>query len=93
MERKEGTIRIVVEDIEMDELGINIPNDNSTSSQPHENYMVYPNSLSNRQMKALTALCDTFVPSIDASRLTTDESVLKFYATSASMVQTPERVS
>lgn len=53
---------------------------------------VVPLSLSSCQMKSLTAVCDTFLPSIDASHLTSDESVLKFYATSASMAQTPQRL-
>ncbi|KAM6551060.1 hypothetical protein CsatB_000868 [Cannabis sativa] len=55
--------------------------------------MIYPNSLlSKRQMRSLTAVCDTLLPSIDASDRTTDDAVLKFYATSASMDQTPQHI-
>ncbi|KAK7835097.1 long-chain-alcohol oxidase fao4a [Quercus suber] len=50
------------------------------------------NSLSSWEMDSLIALCDTFLPSIDVSNLTTDDSVVKFYTTSASMAGTPERV-
>ena len=50
------------------------------------------NSLSSWEMDSLIALCDTFLPSIDASNLTSDDSVVKFYTTSASMAGTPERV-
>ena len=50
------------------------------------------NSLSSWEMDSLIALCDTFLPSIDVSNLTTDDSVVKFYTTSASMARTPERV-
>nr|POF22955.1 long-chain-alcohol oxidase fao4a [Quercus suber] len=49
------------------------------------------NSLSSWEMDSLIALCDTFLPSIDVSNLTTDDSVVKFYTTSASMAGTPER--
>lgn len=49
----------------------------------------YVNSLSFRQMDSLTALCDTFLPSIDASHITTDPPTAKFYQTSASMAGTP----
>lgn len=52
----------------------------------------YVNSLSSREMDSLTALCDTFLPSIDISDVTTDHSVFTFYATSASMAGTPERL-
>lgn len=53
----------------------------------------YVNSLSSRQMESLTALCDTFLPSIDdASHITTDPSVSKFYLTSASIAGTPQLV-
>ncbi|KAK4557380.1 hypothetical protein RGQ29_007223 [Quercus rubra] len=50
------------------------------------------NSLSSWEMDSLIALCDTFLPSIDVSNLTSDDSVVKFYTTSASMAGTPERV-
>lgn len=50
------------------------------------------NSLSSRQMKSLSALCDTILPSVDNFSDTSDESVAKFYRISASMAGTPERV-
>lgn len=58
----------------------------------------YVNSLSPRQMDALTALCDTFLPSIapphyPSYTATVDEEVAKFYQTSASMAGTPEKVT
>ncbi|KAF8033450.1 hypothetical protein BT93_D2150 [Corymbia citriodora subsp. variegata] len=62
----------------------------------------YVNSLSPRQMDALTALCDTFLPSIAPPRHPLDaasgsdsdgnEDVAKFYETSASMAGTPEKL-
>lgn len=50
------------------------------------------NSLSPRQMKSLTALCDTILPSVNDFDDVTHESVAKFYRTSASMTGAPERV-
>ena len=52
------------------------------------------NSLSHRQMKSLTALCDTILPSVTVNDPVgiSDESVAKFYRTSASMAGTPDRV-
>ncbi|KAL5550100.1 hypothetical protein UlMin_000276 [Ulmus minor] len=47
-------------------------------------------SLSSPEMEALRALCDTFLPSIED--VAGDDSVLKFYGTSASMAATPEEV-
>lgn len=61
----------------------------------HRDYnysLPYVNCLSSWEMDSLTALCDTFLPSIDVSDVTTDDSVVKFYATCASMTGTPERV-
>lgn len=61
----------------------------------HRDYysLPYVNSLSSWEMDSLTALCDTFLPSIDVTDdVTTDDSVIKFYATCASMAGTPERV-
>ncbi|PKI57268.1 hypothetical protein CRG98_022365, partial [Punica granatum] len=54
----------------------------------------YVNSLSARQMESLTALCDTFLPSVEppASVSSDDESMAEFYRTSASMAGTPELV-
>ncbi|XP_014521258.1 long-chain-alcohol oxidase FAO4A [Vigna radiata var. radiata] len=48
------------------------------------------NSLSSRQMKSLSALCDSILPSVDHSVHTSDDSVNKFYRISASMAGTPE---
>lgn len=63
----------------------------------------YVNSLSSRQMDALTALCDTFLPSIAQPHHPSnnasggdsdgDEEVAKLYQTSASMAGTPEKVT
>lgn len=53
----------------------------------------YVNSLSSWEMDSITALCDTILPSVDVSdNVTADDSVVKFYATSASIAGTPERV-
>ncbi|PIA26754.1 hypothetical protein AQUCO_08900009v1 [Aquilegia coerulea] len=49
----------------------------------------YPHSLSSRQMESLVALCDTFLPSIDASNIK-DGDLRRFYKTSASMIGVPE---
>ncbi|KAL3498075.1 hypothetical protein ACH5RR_040807 [Cinchona calisaya] len=51
----------------------------------------YTSSLSSRQMESLTALCDTYLPSIDANfHEKNDEAKAKFYRTSASMAGTPQ---
>ncbi|MED6142922.1 hypothetical protein PIB30_002214 [Stylosanthes scabra] len=55
------------------------------------------NTLNKRQMKTLTALCDTILPSIndyvlDAFSHDDPSAVAKFYKTSASMAGTPQRV-
>ncbi|CAO2820078.1 unnamed protein product [Amaranthus hypochondriacus] len=41
-------------------------------------------------MEALTALCDTVLPAVEPPENTSDESVIQFYKTSASMTGTPE---
>ncbi|KAK6946564.1 Glucose-methanol-choline oxidoreductase, N-terminal [Dillenia turbinata] len=55
---------------------------------------VYRNKLSPRKMESLTAICDTFLPSISNPTFTTHHhhhhSVSAFYRTSASMSATPE---
>ncbi|KAK1262590.1 Long-chain-alcohol oxidase FAO4A [Acorus gramineus] len=51
----------------------------------------YRNMLSEREMKSLTAVCDTLLPSLDVSQLK-DESLKTFYRTSASMLGVPEHV-
>lgn len=57
-----------------------------------EKYQPPTNSLSSRQMKSLTALCDTILPSLDDFVDVSDDSVANFYRISASMAGTPERV-
>ncbi|XP_057448821.1 long-chain-alcohol oxidase FAO4A-like [Lotus japonicus] len=57
-----------------------------------EKYQTPTNSLSSRQMKSLTALCDTILPSLDDFVDVSDDSVANFYRISASMAGTPERV-
>ncbi|XP_058103744.1 long-chain-alcohol oxidase FAO4A-like [Magnolia sinica] len=49
----------------------------------------YTNSLTSREMESLTAICDTFLPSIE-SYCQGNESLHTFYRTSASMAGTPE---
>ncbi|GMP95141.1 hypothetical protein CsSME_00044301 [Camellia sinensis var. sinensis] len=51
-------------------------------------------SLSSAQMESLSALCDTFLPSINVSNGTTidDDSLATFYRTSATMAGTQHRV-
>lgn len=63
------------------------------------------NQVSCGEMEALSALCDTFLPSIDVSEDLDDhlrsshldhinnrQSLIQFYQTSASMAGTPHRV-
>ncbi|CAN4075841.1 unnamed protein product [Withania somnifera] len=51
-------------------------------------------SLSFSQMDSLSAICDTFLPSIDANyEENMDDSVIKFLHTSASMNGTPQHVA
>lgn len=52
----------------------------------------YTNKLSGREMDSLTALCDTILPCVDPPETTTDESIIRFYKTSASMAGTPEHL-
>lgn len=53
-------------------------------------------TLSFSQMDSLSAICDTFLPSIDANSLhyekNMDDNVIKFLHTSASMNRTPQHV-
>lgn len=65
------------------------------SSTPHKllrGKFPYANKLSAREMESLTAMCDTFLPSMEISGAG-EESLKAFYATSASMTGTPESVS
>ncbi|KAL0386644.1 UNVERIFIED_CONTAM: Long-chain-alcohol oxidase FAO4A, partial [Sesamum latifolium] len=48
---------------------------------------------SSSQMEALTALCDTLLPSLDVSSVDDDDSLIQFYQTSASMAATPHALS
>ncbi|KAL0330045.1 UNVERIFIED_CONTAM: Long-chain-alcohol oxidase FAO4A [Sesamum radiatum] len=48
---------------------------------------------SSGQMEALTALCDTLLPSLDVSSVDDDDSLTQFYQTSASMAATPLALS
>ncbi|XP_057759525.1 long-chain-alcohol oxidase FAO4A-like [Arachis stenosperma] len=52
------------------------------------------NTLNQRQMKTLIALCDTILPSINHNNLHafSDQSLANFYKTSASMAGTPQHV-
>ncbi|KAM7274466.1 hypothetical protein ACFE04_016332 [Oxalis oulophora] len=52
----------------------------------------YRNSLSGREMESLTAICDTFLPSINVDSAKTDESLDRFFRCSASMNGTPQHV-
>lgn len=65
------------------------------SSTPHKllrGKFPHANKLSAREMESLTAMCDTFLPSMEISGAG-EESLKAFYATSASMTGTPESVS
>ncbi|XP_021753951.1 long-chain-alcohol oxidase FAO4A-like [Chenopodium quinoa] len=53
---------------------------------------IYTNKLSAREMDALTALCDTIIPAVDPPETATDECVIKFYKTSASITGCPEHI-
>ncbi|XP_044468907.1 long-chain-alcohol oxidase FAO4A-like isoform X2 [Mangifera indica] len=58
-----------------------------------ETQQFYANSLFPREMQSLTAICDTFLPSITVSSSTkVDENVATFFQASASMASTPECV-
>ncbi|XP_037497007.1 long-chain-alcohol oxidase FAO4A isoform X3 [Jatropha curcas] len=54
----------------------------------------YVNSLSFPEMESLSALCDTFLPSNDvvSSSAAADDSIAKFFLSSASMAGTPQRI-
>ncbi|KAK4435589.1 Long-chain-alcohol oxidase FAO4A [Sesamum alatum] len=47
---------------------------------------------SSGEMEALTALCDTLLPSLDVSSIDDDDELIQFYQTSASMAATPHAV-
>ncbi|CAO2820076.1 unnamed protein product [Amaranthus hypochondriacus] len=52
----------------------------------------YTNKLTAMEMEALTALCDTILPALDPPENAADESVIRFYKTSASMAGTPDHL-
>ncbi|GJS94145.1 hypothetical protein Tco_0801113 [Tanacetum coccineum] len=60
-----------------------------------ENYCYnYTPCLSSREMESLVALCDTLLPSIDISQdRVANDSLIKFYQTSASMNGTPNQAA
>ncbi|XP_059288843.1 long-chain-alcohol oxidase FAO4A-like [Lycium ferocissimum] len=67
--------------------------------EPERN-VVQLNTLSSRQMDSLTALCDTFLPSIHPNsyghhhqEANIDDSFIKFLQTSASMNGTPQHIA
>ncbi|KAB1208003.1 Long-chain-alcohol oxidase FAO4A [Morella rubra] len=74
------------------ELAVDLGEAHNLLMKGRDHRGVYVNSLSSWEMESLTALCDTYLPSLDLSDVTTDESTVKFYGTSASMAGTPERV-
>ncbi|KNA17175.1 hypothetical protein SOVF_082580 [Spinacia oleracea] len=43
-------------------------------------------------MDSLTALCDTIIPAVDPPESATEDSVIRFYKTSASMAKTPDHL-
>lgn len=50
----------------------------------------HPNLLTRREMEALTAVCDTLLPSVQLpADEEYDDGLVEFYATSASMAGTP----
>ncbi|KAL8139366.1 hypothetical protein V2J09_005387 [Rumex salicifolius] len=54
----------------------------------------FVNKLSERQMESLTALCDTFLPSLDVPNgvVPVDEPTLRFFKASAATTRTPDHV-
>ncbi|CAH8345940.1 unnamed protein product [Eruca vesicaria subsp. sativa] len=62
--------------------------------QEAETETVYANSLTAREMESLVAICDTLIPSIDASKVgQLDDGVAGYYSASASHTGTPDRVA
>lgn len=62
--------------------------------QEDETKTVYANSMTAREMESLVAICDTLIPSLDASEVAhLDDSVAQYYSASASHTGTPDRVS
>lgn len=57
-----------------------------------DNKITYTNELSSWEMDSLTALCDTIIPAVDPPESATEDSVIRFYKTSASMAKTPDHV-
>ena len=62
--------------------------------QEDETKTVYANSMTAREMESLVAICDTLIPSLDASEVGhLDDGVAGYYSASASHTGTPDRVS
>ncbi|GAA0173098.1 oxidase [Lithospermum erythrorhizon] len=74
-----------------------IPLENNFSKFQNENHaketkLSNSRRFSQREMESLSAICDTYLPSIEMpleNNTTVDESTKEFYQTSASMVGTP----
>ncbi|CAL1373806.1 unnamed protein product [Linum trigynum] len=64
----------------------------TTGDRQQDDHSCSQLSLSAREMEALTALCDTFLPSIQTTTATDPSAVAAFYQTSASVAGTPQRV-
>ncbi|WZY68931.1 hypothetical protein YC2023_001171 [Brassica napus] len=62
--------------------------------QEDETKTVYANSMTAREMESLVAICDTLIPSRDASEVGhLDDGVAGYYSASASHTGTPDRVA
>lgn len=76
------------EDIEQGRLSAHYNNKERIIKQYH-----HMSSLSPHQMDSLSALCDTYLPSLHHDVVSAgDDSVIKFFQTSASMAETPHYV-
>ncbi|KAF3604780.1 hypothetical protein F2Q69_00033495 [Brassica cretica] len=62
--------------------------------QEDETKTVYANLMTAREMVSLVAICDTLIPSFDASEVGhLDDGVAGYYSASASLTGTPDRVA
>ncbi|XP_010676697.2 long-chain-alcohol oxidase FAO4A [Beta vulgaris subsp. vulgaris] len=75
-----------------EELVIDLGSIDTQSLLMEGEIQTYTNILSAREMDSLTALCDTILPAVDPPENTADESLVRFYKTSASMAGTPEHL-
>lgn len=82
--------------IEMDDFDVEglIYEEELEEKEEIEKQREYLSKLSFREMESLTSLCDTFLPSIHCSsnEVIDNGSVAEFFATSASMAGTTQRV-